>query len=140
MPGTKTKLGRTARAWVLGLLLLNGVLLALIVWAAIGSSGLKSNKSQPSESAKSVTEESRAVEAVQPQASRKGSLLPERTRPRPEVPVAPTQAAPSLGAPTTAAAPTQDDAIQVRAGILKGMRSLATWGSRTADAGRAGAN
>jgi hypothetical protein len=136
----KTKLGRTARAWVLGLLLLNGVLLALIVWAAMGSSGLKSNSFQPSEPSKSVTEESRAVETVQPQASRKGPLLPERARPRPEVQVAPTQTGPTRIAPTTAAAPTQDDAVQVRDGILKGMRSLATSGSRPADAGRAGAN
>jgi hypothetical protein len=136
----KEKLSRTARVWTLTLLLLSGVLLAMLVWTATTPSGARSSATgnQPSESEKSVDEESHAVETVQPPSSRKGFVLPERGVARQETPA--VQAGPRLVAPAPAADPTPAEAAQARLGVANGVRSLSAQAPRPADAGRAGTN
>ena len=122
---------------MLALLLLNGVLLALIVWRAIGSNEPKASNSPPSEPAAAVNEEARAVETNPPRPSPSRPSPPERVRVQ-EALVAPAPPAPNLVAPPTVANSTPEVAANARGGIAQGLRSLTNGILNHADGGIAG--
>ena len=120
----KVSLSRTARIWVLTLLLGGVSLLMVIAWTAIGHKQPKPRNSQPPEISDSF------AETITPPVMPAG-LPAQPTRGKPDVGRSPVFQAPTKPAqaePQTTAPPSTDFAAKSdfarKSGVLKGLRNL----------------
>ena len=137
----KAPLGRTARIWVLTLLLGGVSLLVAIAWIAVGHSRPKPGNSQPPEVSDGLAEATTppvipAEPPVQPTRGKLG-LLDQRS-PSLQAPAKPAQVEPHPADPPGTDF-TAESTFQQKTGVLKGLSKLVGLVASPKDARQAGA-